>query len=649
MAVPIPSRHDGRVTDPDDVYAWAARNRCFPQPNPETGKVDRQNATHLLMDGYNGGVLKVPDHLNLEFLRHYAASVFNGKRLFVSEQRTPIFKMYYDLDIKRKEYHPPSATFHPAAEADESDAKVPLPDFAHHLDERSFDVMVLQYCRDMMDTIRLFFPPETDPQRFVTVVCCRKFELQSKEFEPRTYSLGVHVIMPNLYVNATQARIMREAAVGRFRNLYGSMEEVQNSWETILDDAVYVGNGLRMLGSRKATKCTECKADKTNKMNCNACNFTGKLDIGRVYVPWKVLRPAAQPNQPALEDPVELAKLKNVMEYQVECTSVRLFKVDLSPDWKPYPGCPVVPELNVNSIEVEIDGKKQLRFQEDAQALNRIRNKIYLPHDPEQFGLMEAYLRTMISPAKYKGLSVHAIFTNPSGKWYVVDVVGDGSSFCMNVDRDHKSNRIYFLMTADGLYQKCFCRCDTLVGRRFGLCKNYSSRKFPITTQLKAAFFKDSVTLEGRTATRAAGLHTIATELRNNTLRRTTPHRHAQAVDRAVNFLRAWLRETYEERHGTRPLPSKFNRKHGGPSAGGRPTAVTKPHQASAEASGGGTRKRVHGSKSNTPERAARSILHPEEDDDRVPPPPKKRVRKPRAKPKAAAEAPESDEEYTCP
>lgn len=52
------------------------------------------------------------------------------------------------------------------------------------------------------------------------------------------------------------------------------------------------------------------------------------------------------------------------------------------------------------------------------------------------------------------------------------------NSFCMNVLRPHNSNTIYFLITEHGIYQRCFCRCDTGEGRRFGKCKDYKSTRY---------------------------------------------------------------------------------------------------------------------------------------------------------------------------
>ena len=58
------------------------------------------------------------------------------------------------------------------------------------------------------------------------------------------------------------------------------------------------------------------------------------------------------------------------------------------------------------------------------------------------------------------------------------------SRYCMNLERSHSSNRVYFVANKNGVFQRCFCRCETSEGRKFGKCSelNYplcSSHPFP--------------------------------------------------------------------------------------------------------------------------------------------------------------------------
>ena len=67
----------------------------------------------------------------------------------------------------------------------------------------------------------------------------------------------------------------------------------------------------------------------------------------------------------------------------------------------------------------------------------------------------------------------------------------------MNVARDHHSNTIYFTLTEYGICQKCFCRCDSTEGRKFGLCRDYHSNMVALTAKLKSTLFPNAKSGEG--------------------------------------------------------------------------------------------------------------------------------------------------------
>ena len=59
------------------------------------------------------------------------------------------------------------------------------------------------------------------------------------------------------------------------------------------------------------------------------------------------------------------------------------------------------------------------------------------------------------------------------------------SKYCTNIGKNHNSEHIYFKLNKDGICQKCFCRCDTMDGRKHGYCKDYESEFIPCTPQLR--------------------------------------------------------------------------------------------------------------------------------------------------------------------
>lgn len=57
-----------------------------------------------------------------------------------------------------------------------------------------------------------------------------------------------------------------------------------------------------------------------------------------------------------------------------------------------------------------------------------------------------------------------------------MNVTGTNAHFCQNIGREHKSNRIFFSVTIEGITQRCYDPSDILSDEmRFGLCKNYAS------------------------------------------------------------------------------------------------------------------------------------------------------------------------------
>jgi hypothetical protein len=57
-------------------------------------------------------------------------------------------------------------------------------------------------------------------------------------------------------------------------------------------------------------------------------------------------------------------------------------------------------------------------------------------------------------------------------RYYLITV---DSKYCQNLQGEHSNNQIYFVITNTGLFQKCFCRCNTIEKRKFGKCMDYTS------------------------------------------------------------------------------------------------------------------------------------------------------------------------------
>ena len=55
--------------------------------------------------------------------------------------------------------------------------------------------------------------------------------------------------------------------------------------------------------------------------------------------------------------------------------------------------------------------------------------------------------------------------------------VSTNSKYCENLKNTHGSNHVWFMVSGRVIAQKCFCRCETLRGRRDGFCKDFYGRK----------------------------------------------------------------------------------------------------------------------------------------------------------------------------
>jgi hypothetical protein len=102
--------------------------------------------------------------------------------------------------------------------------------------------------------------------------------------------------------------------------------------------------------------------------------------------------------------------------------------------------------------------------------------------------------------SNYRKLVIAAVLRVPSKSAgakhsYIVNVTGQGCRFCLNVGRDHKSNRVYFTINSDGFRQCCHDPSDMLeADMQQGLCKDYGKSRdhkplFPLVGKLNTLLY----------------------------------------------------------------------------------------------------------------------------------------------------------------
>ena len=186
---------------------------------------DGRPPTHFLLDG---GKLSVPDEHAGTFLNIYFRSVaVKRERLCVVELKTPVFRLFFDLDIR----------FSKAADTEAVTKTIDHLCVSIHrfVTEGFFDIHQ-KNSQQALDTV-------SD----ISYVC----QAPTKD-ENDGIKYGVHLIFPGIYVNSPIALKARETLLEAIPDAFDDTFTMpKNSWEDVIDDSVYRANGLRMLYSHK--------------------------------------------------------------------------------------------------------------------------------------------------------------------------------------------------------------------------------------------------------------------------------------------------------------------------------------------------------------------------------------------------------------
>lgn len=434
---------------------WLTSNFCF------MTKGDKRPSTHLLL---NNGRLHILPTLIPEFYKRYAIDLKNGYKHYIVEIKTEVFKLFCDLDFL--------------------DTKPLL------LED------IRKYIITIQSVINSFYT-NVD----IKVIICTTESKKVDHYGVEYIKTGVHLIWPNVYTDQRNALILREGFIQKLIKNH-SERMYYNTWSNVVDDTVYRENGLRMIGSRKMSKCGNCSKSNKNEISpeeyCpNNCDSNGKIDEGRVYLPVEVISNLSDINKDYLD------KLLSNYIFMIEETSITLqskmsdtgetinpichsFKMPLPLWFKPID---VNKLLNKRRITMK---KKKNKISppsaEEINTMNSMNLKMQIdPNDPK-FKKLNSFCKKNL-PKCFKHadiLSLNLCGDNISD-YYVATV---DTNFCMNIGREHSSNRIYYYINPSGIYQKCFCSCDTLQGRLSGKkCSEYRSAGRALSAQLKYALF----------------------------------------------------------------------------------------------------------------------------------------------------------------
>jgi len=415
-------------------------------------------ANYLTFDGF---MLRVPEELEPAFLEEYARCVLvNKKNCFMIEKRTPVYRMHFDLDCVQPE----------PVDTD----------------------TVLSWCRHFMTAIRAFYPDA--PAKCMDMVIMAA--VNTPPADPAAHKhvtgsdgttpcvkCGFHVIMPRLLVTMKEALTLRAACVAAFIKHVGARSPPCNSVEDLIDECVHRANGLRMMGSKKMVKCSSCKRGSGG---CMECNGTKRQVEDRVYLPTAVLNET--------QGAARVTEGMDLLKMLKQCSIRELGAgVVITPMTIP-PGAPVPAFFAAKSSTVQKAGDKRdmnyagCAFKEDGNRSAKFSVEISI--HTELAAEMLAAARKL-DPV-YKDVTFKDIKCDADRSVYVCRTSGWGSSYCLNVKRDHNTNTIWFQFSDKaGLSQRCFSdkACPPGCSAR---CRVYASPAARIADPLRSALFPNS-------------------------------------------------------------------------------------------------------------------------------------------------------------
>lgn len=457
---------------PLGVKTWGAAYM-----NPTT---PGEEPTHLLQ---NGGKLYVPVSERITFWNMVAKDITQGVSNFISEQRSPVFKLHVDIDI-----------FEP---------------------ETISEATLSDWFTDVQFVIKSFFESGNPKVRtnttrkedydFLSMIVCRSPTKESAEKEKRLWSkTGVHLIWPHIQVTVLEALKIRSGLIQHFETKYGRRDPA-NIWEDVFDQSIYRSNGLRMVGSSKLEICKFCRGKPSKTKICpgGQCNgYLGKVDAKRAYRADTVIN-----REGGVDEPLKVCVLSSV-KTEVRTTSIRLdskatvtkmetpkwfdstfFQDELDKHKSVFAPTPterrnrraLLGEASENILGAESLGlTKRPRLEKGDPRVVALQKWLRKSDLPDGFKLPDVYRNTEVVDL--------TIFSGDQQPYYIART---DSLFCLNKGSEHNNNNIYFLINENGFYQKCFCQCNTSEGREFGPCKDYRSSPYQLPADVLKHFYPD--------------------------------------------------------------------------------------------------------------------------------------------------------------
>jgi hypothetical protein len=370
----------------------------------------------------DGGKLSIPKNKLAQFYRLYAKDLDLDIKHYLCETKTPTYKLFVDVDLLNEEALP--------------------------------DNLILEYSMYIHEVICHYYK-HLKPEVIVCTTTPKSVEHNGHKYT----KTGIHLIWSNIIVSSENISWIRDSIIQYLILKVGEREH--DKWSKVIDDSVYKQNGLRMIYSNKMAVCKTCKDSET----CSLCKKTGKYHEGRPYIPYKQIdsdfKVKIYVPQGDKKFVLDMIKKTSIVSSEL----ISKFNLD-KPEW-----------FRVKDIRQPMS-KTDMGYEDIKGSLKlKLKEKIFDSDDI--FKMVENHIRKYIP--NYSQINLSDIHRCSNGEYYVCRT---NVSYCMNIEKEHKSNTIYFYIDKTHIYQKCFCNCDTTDGRKFGKCSNYRSNGFKLNKRL---------------------------------------------------------------------------------------------------------------------------------------------------------------------
>lgn len=395
------------------VKQWLFDEGFIQKVTPE----NKKEISHLLMEGGN---VMLPRTKEREFLKKYAESLRSGEQLYFVEVRPQVFRFMIDIDISDDHYW---------------------------TNEEILNIST--------------FVNKIVSEFYENPICiCNIAGPKQKDEEIHT---GAHLIFPKIFINADNAKLIRNAILKKIENESeiierGFKKPLNKTWEDIFDSRIYEANGYRMIGSDKITRH---KPENRIYWPIAVIDHEGKkLDF---YLRRLLNRNSVSGN--------EISNYEDLMfETSIRYVPENYFVID---------DMGMMPKIPSWISSDMIPKSRTSRKYNTAIKLNN--EKILIEH----------FIKEKLPEYKNYQNIITDVLRTPANNL----LIKTNCKFCLNLGHEHKSCGIYFMIYKDfssnysGLIQKCLCPCENLKGRKHGLCRDFESQCVKIPEDINYVLF----------------------------------------------------------------------------------------------------------------------------------------------------------------